>query len=804
MDIGYQLEIVNHTDQELHFHPEVEIIYVIEGKAEIEVDKAKTVLGREEIFLVNFAKSHKVFPMQDSLIAALKFDYPSFLKVTGKTQCVFACNTSADDSRSHYNLRKHFTEMLRCHLIGDRILQEKCAFYALLDCLVSEYVVQEYSGKREKENERMEQVLLYISMHYAESISLTDICERFYYATSTFTRNFKKATGMSFVQYLTYIRVHYAKEDLMNTKKSVTQAAADHGFSDLAVFNKVFKKVYGVSPTGYKKREESGKQKAQGIDLKSVKQEFMRDAEMQKQEPERMLRRVVHLNSKSHHPYRKVWNLAVGIGSASDLLAARLQKQICMLRDEVGYQYVRLPHIFSDAMKIRPEEFSDELNFDYVDSVLDFMVENGLKPILEIGDIPKVVMKSRKEILYVEGEKPFFKDLEDFRFVTEKFVRHIMRRFGAEMCRDWIWEVTYDYGAASDTKSFEAYISYAMRGNLESDFLERYKIMRNAVRRWIPGAKVGGYGIKFGEIDREFLEKWFHGELRPDFLSVSAYPYEKQKVKRADVKYARSMNPHFMQERIREIKKVLCEMHEESMPLYLTEWNLSRADRSSVNDSGEKGAKMLRFMAELLEEVDMGVYDLASDTGSRYYETDMPLFGGRGLVSKEGLPKPAFYALSNFHFAGNELIKKGDNFIFTSHGQNLLFGLCYNDKNFNIHYYNKAENEIVPEDLEVIYENEEGLELHFIITGLQDGIYCLKRGLYNEKNGLLQRWLAMGGMDGIDFNDYEYLRKNVCADIFVRRLKVTDGELEFSIKMEAHEMNLLNIYPIELEISDGK
>lgn len=589
---------------------------------------------------------------------------------------------------------------------------------------------------------------------------------------------------MSFIQYLNDLRAYYAGEELLHTQKSVTQIALDNGFHDIPVFNKVFKKTFGVSPTAYRKgrTEQEGQPSVSSKEMESIQKDYIRGAEQRLSDSQNIIRRRAVLNCRKHRPFHKIWNQAVSVGGAYDLLSAGQQKQICFLRDEIGFQYIRLPHLFSHKMQLRESGNTEFVNMDHIDTILDFIVKNHLKPLIVIGDRPSYPLQPGGKAPDAKAEEPFFRDLDDFQFIVETVLQHIMVRYGAERVIGWIWEIQYNPAS-----------------NTPEEYFEQFRIAASFIRRWIPKAKIGGCGHLLGEAAGSFLSEWTHQKFQPDFLSVSAYPYERTESRKNHIHFTRAMEPSFFVNETRKLKEEMTESGMAGLPIYFTECNLSWCNSNPVNDTCAKAARFLKVMSDLLEEIEMGIYDLASDLSVHHRMTNLPLFGGKGLLTRDNIPKPVFYTLSNMKFTGNELIKHGENYIFTLHGENLLCGICYNAKAFNINYYSKPEQEIMQEDLEIIYSNSDELDLQFLISGLQDGLYCIKQGIFNEKNSVLHKWIHMGNVDIMDINDLEYLRQAVQTDIFIRQEKVSGGTLHFSIKLPAHVFSLVNIYPIRLD-----
>jgi len=92
----------------------------------------------------------------------------------------------------------------------------------------------------------------FIGEHQAESISLDQIASTLNISTFYFCKLFKKATGLTFTDYLARTRIERAKNLLLNPNVRVSEVAYDCGFISLTHFNRIFRKVVGHSPTQYR------------------------------------------------------------------------------------------------------------------------------------------------------------------------------------------------------------------------------------------------------------------------------------------------------------------------------------------------------------------------------------------------------------------------------------------------------------------------------------------------------------------------------------------------------------------------
>lgn len=104
----------------------------------------------------------------------------------------------------------------------------------------------------------MEAVRAYIDGHYREPISLQLIAERFFIHPNYFSKRFKEKVGISFIDYLTAIRMKQAVALLRDGELKVHQIAERVGFEDAAYFSSVFRKTYGTTPKQYREKQARG------------------------------------------------------------------------------------------------------------------------------------------------------------------------------------------------------------------------------------------------------------------------------------------------------------------------------------------------------------------------------------------------------------------------------------------------------------------------------------------------------------------------------------------------------------------
>jgi YesN/AraC family two-component response regulator len=94
----------------------------------------------------------------------------------------------------------------------------------------------------------------FIHDHQVEDLSLGDVAKAVNTSTFYFCKLFKRATGLNFTEYLSQVRVEKAKSMLPNPNLRISEIAFEVGFQSLTHFNRVFKRITGQSPTGYRNK----------------------------------------------------------------------------------------------------------------------------------------------------------------------------------------------------------------------------------------------------------------------------------------------------------------------------------------------------------------------------------------------------------------------------------------------------------------------------------------------------------------------------------------------------------------------
>jgi AraC-like DNA-binding protein/ligand-binding sensor protein len=107
-------------------------------------------------------------------------------------------------------------------------------------------------SEAEAESPLVRRARAYIAGHHEDPISLEEVAKAMHVSTFYFCKMFKKATGLTFTDYLGRVRVEKAKILLLNPHLRVNEIAYTVGFQSLSHFNRVFRNLIGESPSHFR------------------------------------------------------------------------------------------------------------------------------------------------------------------------------------------------------------------------------------------------------------------------------------------------------------------------------------------------------------------------------------------------------------------------------------------------------------------------------------------------------------------------------------------------------------------------
>jgi AraC-like DNA-binding protein/ligand-binding sensor protein len=132
----------------------------------------------------------------------------------------------------------------------ESILRLLTIFAQHLSAVSNQLMVEEATA----ESPAIARARAYIAEKHSDELSLNEVSNVVNMSAFYFCKTFKKATGMTFTDYLARVRIEKVKNLLLNPHKRVSEAAYEAGFQSLSQFNRVFRRIAGESPSTYRER----------------------------------------------------------------------------------------------------------------------------------------------------------------------------------------------------------------------------------------------------------------------------------------------------------------------------------------------------------------------------------------------------------------------------------------------------------------------------------------------------------------------------------------------------------------------
>lgn len=789
-----QVHFITNAEVSTHYHQNPEVFYVLTGELKVQIDETTFLMKQGDIILINANKRHTMNRNEELLGARFEIDFHLLAEYMESMQLLFWCNSVADKNAAYADLREVFDHILSRYFEKDEksALDLQALYFQTAHILTSNFLVKADDTRLNmddsQDRQRVRRIQNYIQANYQSQISLNNLSDQLYLSNAYLSKYVKKHLGLTFMEYLNNVRLFHAVDELLYTKKNMTHIALDNGFPTSAAFTKAFRDIYGEAPSEYRRKMRE-QQEPENPEHGLSEEESGRIKKYlifkeQHNEPVVKNQKVCTVDVQQTGKLLTDCHKAICVGDAYTVLQSNVQSQLRDLQKAADIKYARMWNIFS-----REECYNGKkgCNFRKIDQILDFLLENHMKPYLELGH-KEVLLNYSAEKFLKENEEIENYEVQVYEYIFREFCTHLVNRYGIDEIETWYFE----YYNFSNTGATESTGMTEEEGLYYQYFATIYRILKGIS----PAIKVGGAGfiLGYGTLGcRSILPIWKKKNLMPDFLSVYSYQYVA--IDDNDKRYGRkSIDIDYMRNQTEILREVIKETGFQVPELHISEWNFTISNRNVLNDSCNQGAYVLKNCIDMNGEVDLMAYWHALDSYSDYYDADNVLNGDSGMISRDGIRKPSFYAYVFMNRLLPNVIKKDENSIITTNGRDRYVIACHNFKKLSAQYVFSEEEKITVETIDNYMENDESLKLQFRLENVKDGDYLVKIHMVNKENGSAQDiWKRLQYSKNLARDEMQYLEKSAIPRMEMKNVHVEGGVLELENVLMAQEIRLLDI-----------
>lgn len=787
-----EFEFLEQQNMGPHSHENLELLFVLDGKLQVKTDQQEYLLSGEDFLLINANRSHSYKAQQNILAVRYQISMEKLNEILPQKGMIFWCCSVREKSKVYGDLRRILREILLCNI--SRGTKDKfyinSLYYQLLGNLCSNFLLEESDGNspQDKTADRMELILEYIRQNYRNPLSLQDVAEKLYLSTTYLSKYIRKNSGKGFVELINSVRLSHAMEDLIYTDTPVIRIAMDNGFSSVAALNKVFKEVYHTTPSEYRKKKLTHTQN----------NEYMEQAAIYlhnhlKEEASKIGSEVYLTLPKEENPSMTMENV-LNIGSASDILSAFVQEQIRYCKEHLGIQYVHFWNVFDSDIYLDRIPEGGRINFGRLYAILDFLVEQKLRPYIELRLKHRRLLKTADTILGDWDTWQEVKDTDERTALFDAFFGSLIKRYGRSEVSTWI----FDYPIERDT-NFENHRFHfqMMDDGLWEEYLKDFDLVAASLKRRFPEAAIGGADFPVQHFGQDKLTKllkhWRMQKYLPDFISITSFPY--QIIEEKGIWYERRRTDLcYVKEDVETVRNAMNASGFGHLKLHLTECNLTLSDRSYINDSLIRGAFIANTIVQNYDKLAFfGIWN-ALDTYSDYADSAYYLFGGSGIFTKTGIEKPAAHVLSFLNRLYKDSVTVKNGCLVTANRHRHYKLLVHHFVNLNTAFYLKEEDQLAAFNIEQMIETEEKKVIHIRIEDIPDGCWQIRRHCLSQKAGsVLSEWLNLDISQELRMTEQNYLKRICTPHLFIQKQYAKKGVLEFDLELEPNEVQYLHI-----------
>lgn len=718
------------------------LYYVLKGQIFLHLAHGISELNEKDLLLLNPNEDVAV-DCHDGAFARLTISSNELLRMMDYKKIVFVCDSRKGDGQLFDKLRLRLNKLIELDIeMDEHYLHYQKEMFDFLSFLVTNFANNLFI---ENEDEaRKNSILAYIHANYAEDLSLQVIAEKFNVTPQYFSRYFKETFQVTFLKFLTDIRLEQALEDVVNSPDTLSKIALSHGFPNQISFTKSFKAHFGVTPTDYRKSHFEKKETIEEVNDAEVQRLLLSKPEQTK---EKLHQIYVEIGDEPE-TLKPFWFDIVNIGSISRVFENGLNDQLLELKSSMPFKTARV---------ILDNHLTQNTTFFIEEKTLDFLVSLDFKIMLVLD----------------------YRDISNqpsFQAYFEQFLNHFANRYGIKILKSMTFELLYNTYFSESKAS-----NYAKLYEKLSRVLNKLGLSKNLVG---PGLLMDTSG---GNLAR-FLEKNQHLPK----LTINIAPYSIEKL---GTKYYINRKPdtnYIVQQY--ELAKEICLKHDIT-EVVITSWKDALNEFSVINDSSYRGASILKNIIDAYGRVESlpleQPFDLMVPITS-----NKPLSGLPGILTKDGIKKPAYYSLKFLNQLDKYFLYKDDSMLISYSNRQYIQLVCHNCKSPNYRFYNQENEGTIISDFEELFEDNQPKTIKLTISGLKNGQYFLKsRELSEEQGGCLHIFNEMGFENSSFFgrDELDYLLSASKPMIKGKRMHTTTNSLEIEIVLQPNEIRHLHL-----------
>ncbi len=235
---------------EPHFHSNIELVYVIDGIINININGHIMTLTKGCISIANSYDIHSYTNVENSEIIVLIIPVELVNSYTAMFRSKVFSTPFIEKCEQTRQIYSMLLQLVNSDSPGHELINKGCAYY-ILGLIHS--CVELVDKPSPSSTDLARKILVYIQQNYLNPLSIDSLAKYFGYNRDYLSRFFNSYLGCGFNSYLNALRSRHAAYLMSNGKIALTEIAFASGFDNYRTFNRAFKHSYAMTPSDYKR-----------------------------------------------------------------------------------------------------------------------------------------------------------------------------------------------------------------------------------------------------------------------------------------------------------------------------------------------------------------------------------------------------------------------------------------------------------------------------------------------------------------------------------------------------------------------
>jgi len=737
------------------------LLWVIEGEARLQTGGREESLYADNLTIVNRNQRWQLEGAAGNTIMSVALSG----RWVGQLYSDFFAHDYVIPTARSDELRHLLRQLLVVTLINDRHryrLEAHRWLSEILLLLIGRFQQPAHSASRDHLpdlSKRITRVVERIHASYTRRITLTEIAGSEFVSEAWLSRLFRKEMGVSFMQYITTLRLEKAAEALRLTRRPLHQIALEQGFASTRMMSDLFRRHHGISPGEYRKAGRHGKDasrvrpdaRAQLYPV-AVDKLFtlLNEPETRRWESSPLTthplqERALDLSQLSPVATSlRHTRVVITLRELDDLLREDVRRQLETLAEAIPIQGIDIAEPFLSS-RLFAGGWDDPLMAGYacwynLHQLFNWLAQKGWTVLLHTG------LTTRCDLL-------------------GRFLQQSVNHFPPEITAGWQFVMHWSTQANNETRQ------------------QAWQTQRSTLRGWLPQAKIGVWHRFSPTGDALHDEALLASNIirEADFLACAADANELLDLAQPDPARL-SSSENYPVQKVRQIQSSL-RQHRLSLPVWLLSWNTLTGNTRATNGWFFRGALLMQNLLGLSEQVALAGFWLNSGLQGEARTNNTIDTSSLALQYNHGLPRPAFWVLWLWRRLRGEVLINDKNLLLLRHdgGYQLLL-----------------RNTVV---FNPLLSSEEAFiqrfrqQYHLKLAGIS-GRWRIKRHLFDQHNGALYPLMEeVRSESGPDEEVWQWMGHKARPTLSVGDERLQDG-WQIMESLESNALMLFELTPL--------